>query len=194
MTETEILLKALSNQKRLEIFRFIREQKIVIKNEVLTHFQMHRAGLDHHLDLLADAGLIELHEITIKNKKYVFLYANADFQIKIAPLETAKLRDFLPQNLSSETFNDLSGNIWLTEDIKDPILKEKLLTKLSEKLELQPWEYFCNCCRNQAGVMKCSQCGEIVCIECAEIIVRSDGADEANKVIFCLNCIASQFS
>ncbi|MFX1538578.1 MAG: hypothetical protein ACFFDI_30690 [Promethearchaeota archaeon] len=194
MAEREALLKALSNQKRLEIFRFIQEHKIVIKNDLIKHFEMHRAGLDHHLELLINAGLIEILEVTIKNKKYVFVFAIADFQLTITPLDTVQIKEIIPQELSEEKFEKLSEELWLSEDIKDPIIKEKLLLKVSEKLELQPRLYFCHVCRNQPGIMKCSRCGDLVCSNCAEIIEKREADVEQGKVILCLNCIANQFS
>ncbi|MFX0065590.1 MAG: hypothetical protein ACFFC7_25745 [Candidatus Hermodarchaeota archaeon] len=194
MAERELLLKALSNQKRREIFRFIQEHKIVIKNELIKHFEMHRAGLDHHLELLINAGLIETQEVTIKNKKYVFAFAIADFQLTITPLETAQMKEIIPQELSVETFERLSEELWLSEDIKDPIIKEKLLISISEKLELEPRLFFCHVCRNQPGIMKCSRCSDLVCSDCAEIIEKREPGVEQGRVILCLNCIANQFS
>ena len=110
MSDEELLLKALSNQKRADIFQFIRNQAFLIKNDLLVHFKMHRAGLDHHLDLLTKAGLIGIHEMNIKGKKYVFVFAKAKIQITVTPVESSEIKEVLPSELTVEKFIKIEIN------------------------------------------------------------------------------------
>ena len=58
----EMVLKAISNKKRLEILECIQEEKFLIKGELIDRFNLQRAGLDFHLSALEEAGLIGLLE------------------------------------------------------------------------------------------------------------------------------------
>ena len=187
----EAIFKAISNTKRLEIFTYIQNEKFLIKTELITHFNLQRAGLDFHLASLEEAGLIGLLEIRIKGRKFVFVYPKATWKIDLEPVETASLGDSIPPEISEDDFHKLAEGFWTdTSSIKNPQTIKKVLSSLATRLGSEPSEFNCHRCGNEPGIMKCSECLELYCIECAEIIQKTDG----RKVALCYDCIADQFS
>ncbi len=187
----ETILKAISNKIRLEILDYIIEEKFLIKNNLITHFKLQRAGLDFHLATLEEAGFIGLLEIKIKGRKYVFVYPKATWKINLDLLETKRLQDFLPSELIENDFPNLTERFWIgSSEIKNPHTIKKILESLAIKLGGHSSDNFCQRCKNALGIMKCSKCLKLYCTECAKIIIRSDKA----KITFCYDCISDQFS
>lgn len=190
-TSLEMILKAISNKKRSEIFDYIVNEKFLIKTELITHFSLQRAGLDFHLTALEEAGLIGLLEIKIKGRKYVFVYPKATWRIDLDLIETNSLQDFLPSELVESEFPKLTERFWIDSSvIKNPQTIKKILESLAIKLGSDPSDYYCQRCKNEPGIMKCSECLKLYCIECAEIIEKPDDA----KITLCYDCIANKFS
>ncbi len=186
----ETILKAISNKKRLEIFNYIQDEKFLIKNELITHFGLQRAGLDFHLYALEEAGLIGLLETKIKSRKFVFVYPKATWRIDLDLVETSSLQDFIPSELSENDFHKLIESFWIdSSEIKDPQTIRKVLKSLAIRLGSDT-DYYCQRCRNEFGIMKCSECQKLFCSECAEIIKKTDG----KKIALCYDCITDQFS
>ena len=187
----EAILKAISNKKRLEIFDYIQNEKFLIKNELITHFNLQRAGLDFHLASLEEAGLIGLLEIRIKGRKFVFVYPRAAWKIDLELVETNSLSEIIPPEISENDFRKLTESLWTNAStIKNPQTIKKVLESLVTKLGSEPSEFNCHRCGNEPGIMKCSECSELFCVECAEIIKKTDG----RRVALCYDCIADQFS
>ncbi|UCG04553.1 MAG: helix-turn-helix domain-containing protein [Candidatus Heimdallarchaeota archaeon] len=187
----ETILKAISNKKRLEIFDYITKEEFLIKTELITHFGLQRAGLDFHLTALEEAGLIGLLEIKIKGRKYVFIFPKATLRIDLDLLETSSLQDFFPSKLLEDDFSNFTEQFWVESSaIKDPQTIKKILEKLVSKLGKDSSEYYCQRCKNEPGIMKCSECLKLFCTECAKIIEKKDDA----KITLCYDCIEDQFS
>jgi DNA-binding transcriptional ArsR family regulator len=190
-TSLETILKAISNKKRLDIFNYILNEKFLIKTELITHFELQRAGLDFHLSALEEAGLIGLFEMKIKGRKYVFVYPKATWRINLEVLEISSLQDLLPSELIEADFPKLTEQFWVDSGvITNPQTIKKVLQKLVLKLGSDTSEYNCQRCENEPGIMKCSKCSKLYCTECAEIIRKADGT----KIALCYDCIANQFS
>ena len=187
----ETILKAISNKKRLEIFNFITNEKFLIKTELITRFSLQRAGLDFHLSALEEAGLIGLFEIKIKGRKYVFVYPKATWRVDLDLLETSSLHEFLPAELQEDDFPKLTEQFWVEFSvIKNPQTIKKILEKIISKMGTDSFEYQCQRCTNEPGIMKCSKCEKLFCTECAKIIKKPDKA----KITLCFDCIENQFS
>ena len=187
----ETILKAISNKKRLEIFDYIVKEKFLIKTELITHFDLQRAGLDFHLTALEEAGLIGLLEIKIKGRKYVFVYPKATWKIDLELVETHTLQDFLPTELGEDNFTKLTERFWTGSSvIENPQTIKRILESLARKLGSDSSDYYCQRCKNEPGIMKCLECLKLYCPECAEIIQKTDNA----KITLCYDCIANQFS
>ena len=190
-TSLETILKAISNKKRLEIFRYIVDEEFLIKTQLITHFSLQRAGLDFHLTALEEAGLIGLLEIKIKGRKYVFVYPKATWRIDLDLVETNSLPEFLPSELVVKDFPKLTERFWIgSSEIKNPQTIKKILESLAIKLGSGSLDYYCQRCKSEPGIMKCSECLKLYCTECAEIIKKPDDV----KVTLCFDCIANQFS
>jgi len=187
----ETILKAISNKIRLEIFDYILEEKFLIKSDLITHFELQRAGLDFHLMALEDAGLVGLLEIKIKGRKYVYVYPKANWKINLDLLETNSLQDFLPSELIESDFPNLTERFWIDSSaIKNPHTIKKILESLAMKIGGDSKNNFCQRCKTTLGIMKCAKCLKLFCTECAKIIIRSD----KTKITFCYDCISDQFS
>ena len=187
----EKVLKAVSSKKRLEIFDYIVNEKFLIKTELITRFNLQRAGLDFHLTALEEAGLIGLLEIKIKGRKYVYVYPKATWRIDLEVVETNSLQNSLPPELIEDDFSKLTENFWNDPSlIKYPQTIRKILESLAHKLSSNSTDYYCQRCNNQLGIMKCLDCSKLFCTDCAEIIKKSDGA----QITLCYDCIANQFS
>ncbi|MFW9906008.1 MAG: hypothetical protein ACFFFH_16920 [Candidatus Thorarchaeota archaeon] len=190
-TSLETILKAISNKKRLELFNYILEEKFLIKTELITHFGLQRAGLDFHLSALQEAGLIGLLEMKIKGRKYVFVYPKATWRVDLDFLETSSLQDFLPSELVESDFPNLTERFWVDScAINNPHTIKTILEKLVLRLGSDSLEYYCQRCKNEPGIMKCSKCSKLYCTDCAEIIRKANGT----RIALCYDCIASQFS
>ncbi|MFW9991176.1 MAG: hypothetical protein ACFFD4_03875 [Candidatus Odinarchaeota archaeon] len=187
----ESILAALSNKKRLEMLNYIYKEKFLIKNELITHFNLQRAGLDFHLSALEDAGLIGSSEMKIKGRKYVFIYPKATWKIDLDPVETTSLQALLPSEMSETEFHELAESFWTeANEIKDPQTIKKVLESLASRLGSESSDYFCKRCGNGIGIVKCRQCLELYCNECTKIIKKRDGS----IIMLCYECIADQFS
>ena len=188
---SEVIIKAISNKKRQEIYNFIVESKFIIKSGILNKFDLKRASLDFHLAALEEAELIGIKEIRIKGRKYVYLFPKAKWKIAVTPLETASLQEFLPSDLSEKNFFQLTENSWLNSpSIKDPQTIKTVLESLVIRLGAESEKYKCKRCETELGIIKCSECQKLYCTECAEIINKSN----EKKVALCYTCIADQFS
>ena len=190
-TSLEKILKAVSSTKRLEIFDYIVNEKFLIKTELITHFNLQRAGLDFHLTALEEAGLIGLLEIKIKGRKYVYVYPKATWKIDLEITETNLLQESLPSELMESEFVKLTEQLWTDSSLmKYPQTIKKVLESLAVKLSSNSTDYYCKRCNNQLGIMKCFDCRNLYCTECAEIIKKSDGV----QITLCYDCISNQFS
>jgi DNA-binding transcriptional ArsR family regulator len=190
-TSLEKILKAVSSKKRLELFNYIVNEKFLIKTELITHFNLQRAGLDFHLTALEEAGLIGLLEIKIKGRKYVYVYPKATWKIDLEIVETNALQDTLPQELVEDDFFKMTELFWADSNLKKyPQTIRKILESLALKLKSNASDYYCQRCNNHLGIMKCHECSKLFCPECAEIIKKSDGM----RITLCYDCISNQFS
>lgn len=187
----ETILKAISNKKRLEILNYIHEEKFLIKNELITHFNLQRAGLDFHLTALEEAGLIGLAEIKIKGRKYVFVYPKATWKIDLESVETASLQDLLPPVIAESDFHELADSFCTgSDEIKNQRTIKKVLGSLANRLGSESPDYHCKRCGRGPGIIKCAECTGLYCTDCAKIIKKRDG----RKITLCYDCIADQFS
>lgn len=187
----ETILKAISNKKRLEILNFIQEEQFLIKNDLITHFGLQRAGLDFHLASLEEARLIGLLEIRIRGRKFVFVFPKATWKIDLDLVETASLQDLIPTELSENDFQKLTERFWTdSSTVRNPQTIKKILESLATRLGSDKSDYSCQRCGKDLGIMKCSECQNLYCVECAEIIEKTDGS----KLTLCYECIADKFS
>jgi len=184
------LIRALANTKRLEILTYINKNIFLTKSELLSEFNLQRAGLDFHLSALEDAGLIGSIDIKINNRKHVFIYPKAVWKIIIAPLETENLNIALPKEISDKSIKMLMESIWTNSSIKTPSTIKKILLSLISKLETDLSFFRCNLCRSNLGILRCSNCKHYICQNCSDIIDKRGG----ERIILCDRCIADQFS
>lgn len=187
--ENQTLFKAIANQKRFEIYNYIIENDLLIKPDILEHFKLQRAGLDFHLSSLAEAGLIELKNVKIKNRKYVLVYAKSKIKIDLLPLNLKDAINIIPENLSENNYIDLIERIWINNEDLGREKIGNLLEKLVERLDLDPLKYTCFLCRNKISTMKCTECEKFICFDCAKIIQKKE-----DKIILCDECITEKFS
>ncbi len=190
-TANDRLLKAISNNIRRDIFDYILKEKFVIKSEIITQFNLQRAGLDFHLTALEEAGLIGLLEIKIKGRKYVYVYPKSIWKIELESLETYALHEALPPEVTITEFPQLAEKLWLNSSIiKNPETIKRILESITAKLDDNTTTILCHRCKSNLGIMKCSKCLDLYCTDCAKIILRPD----TTKVAFCSDCIADDFS
>jgi len=191
--ESDLVIKAISNKKRLEILSYIHKERLLIKNDLLQHFELQRAGLDFHLSALEEAGLIGLKDIKIKGRKNVFIYPKAKWKIFLEPIELNHLNELLPMEITStEDFQGVLEHFWTDSEIlENQQIAKKILGTFITKIGDLGGLITCYRCRNEPGIMKCVECSNFYCISCAEIIHRQ--ADNL-KVILCYDCISNQFS
>ncbi|MFW9993482.1 MAG: ArsR family transcriptional regulator [Candidatus Odinarchaeota archaeon] len=187
----EMVLKAYANEKRVEILNYIKKEHLVIKSDIIKQFDLKRAALDHHLNVLAGAGLIEIKDMKINNKQYSFVYPVAEIKVEVLPLLEAEFIASIPEEITKESYQSLTRGLWLSEENADKSIVSAILTKIIERLDLQMVEYLCWKCREAPGIVTCSNCGKLYCTNCIEIITKAEG-DE--KIIICYNCIEEQFS
>lgn len=183
------IIKALSNEKRLEIYNFIKERKVLIKSEILKQFNMNRAALDHHLDLLTKAKLVEILDININNRKYSFVIFKSDFLISLEEMSTSRISKHIPRKITEDVFHEITEKLWFLNDLESNDIVV-FLSKIAEKLDLKAWELFCKQCRKNISIMRCSVCKKMICDKCGEIIRKTD----QEQVIFCTSCLEKQFS
>ncbi|MHA2226746.1 MAG: ArsR family transcriptional regulator [Candidatus Hodarchaeales archaeon] len=186
-----VIIKAISNEKRLEILNFIHKEKFLIKNDLISHFELQRAGLDFHLSSLEEAGLIGVMEIKIKSRKFVFVYPKAEWKISVNSVDTVHLNELIPTTLSEKDFHQIADSLWTTSSLrKNPQTIKKVLKSLVSKFGIFSKDFNCHRCQNEAGIMKCNECDYLYCPDCAKIIKKANGA----KLIYCYECIADHFS
>jgi hypothetical protein len=184
-----LIIKAISNQKRVDMLNFIQEHHFLNKSDLLKVFNEKRAGLDFHLDILKHAGLIASKEIQINNKKHHFLYPLADLNIDVIPHEISTIISLeLPEKISEKDFTQIAADIWTKNYTSSYI--QSILETLILKLEMDPYSYFCYVCRKHPGIVLCDSCSQLVCRKCTRKIEKTD----TKTTNLCENCISEKFS
>lgn len=184
------LIRAISNNKRLELLNYIYKNPFSIKSDLITEFNFQRAGLDFHLSSLEEAGLIGTMIVKINNRKHVFVFPRAVWKINVNPLETEHLDRIIPSEISIETIESLMETIWFDESLKNPQIIRSILLSLISKLEMGLNTIMCNLCRSEVAILRCFECRHFICQECSDIINKREG----ERIILCDRCIADQFS
>jgi len=190
------IFEALDNQRRRELYEYIRANHFVPKNELSLKFDLKRASLNHHLEIMKNAGLIFELPLFINGIKQTFItYSALIFADRlIEPVrDQKKLAKFLQgwrkRNLTLDTWQTFRNSLHSLEILESlfQAIEERISPSLGSAGSLE--KETCFICHNNIAKMPCFTCKNLICTVHAHEIDRA----ELGKVTLCPNCIKKFF-
>ena len=186
---------ALENQKRIELYEFILQNFFVSKNELANQFSLNRANLNHHLAILANAGLIHELELMLDARRQVFLIPLVRIQTENLILEDQtfqllknQMELWVKRNITVDSWklvrNELD-NLNINEIVN--IIENRLFPSLGKRIS-KNIEY-CYICRSNNVKTLCFNWINFLCSNHSRKITLKNN----KEVNFCLNCVEKFF-
>ena len=186
---------ALENQKRIELYEFILQNFFVSKNDLANQFSLNRANLNHHLAILANAGLIHELELMLDARRQVFLIPLVRIQTENLILEDQtfqllknQMELWVKRNITVDSWklvrNELD-NLNINEIVN--IIENRLFPSLGKRIS-KNIEY-CYICRSNNVQTLCFNCNNFLCSNHSRKITLKNN----KEVNFCLNCVEKFF-
>lgn len=190
------IFEALDNQRRREIYEYVLTNYFVPKNELSLKFDLKRASLNHHLEIMKNAGLIFELPLSINGIKQTFITHSALIHTDklLEPVQNQKklakfLQGWRKRNLTLETwqtFRDSLHNLNILENIFQAI-EERISPSLGSVGSAE--KEICFICHTNIAKMPCFTCKNLICTIHAHEIDRA----ELGTVTLCPNCVKKFF-
>ena len=188
------IFEALDNERRLELFEYILQKIFISKSELAKKFELSRASLNHHLNIMLKAGLIFENGLILDGRKQFFITP----AISLHPdqlVEQKKEYHHLSQQLDDWAKRNLTIDTWriLKEDLCREVpltiidvIEERLFPSLVRQTTKSE---YCYICRTEEAKNSCQTCKNLIC-KIHEHQIKREGGDTA---ILCPNCIEKFF-
>ncbi|MFX1283958.1 MAG: hypothetical protein ACFFB5_09900 [Promethearchaeota archaeon] len=190
------LFEALSSERRRELFEFISKYNFVSKNDLAIKFNMKRASLNHHLDSLIKAGLINEVSLILDGRNHTFIIPMANIfpeRIKEDKEDTQtllkQLRIWTNRNLTLDTWNILReslNNLDISEELLNSV-EFRLFPLIGTRISTET--NYCFICRANKAQMACFACKNLICKVHSYNIDR----EELGTISLCPNCVKKFF-
>ena len=93
--------KALSSEIRLHILEYLLEVRIANKSDIMDHFNIERATLDHHLKPLLQADLVGQIEVIIDKVKNILCVPLKNVELKMQnEVDAVRILEIIGDNIS----------------------------------------------------------------------------------------------
>jgi DNA-binding transcriptional ArsR family regulator len=189
------LFESLDNERRLELFEFIEQTYFISKTELAERFDLKRASLNHHLDIMLKAGLIYEKRMNLDGRRQSFIFP----AIKLRPerfLEPKKELIDLEELLEVWEKRVLNADSWqiLREELNRSTIGTDVITAVESQLfpatgKKSSIINFCVICHAKDPHHACNVCKNLICQQHTHFIER----DEEDAVSLCPNCVEKFF-
>ncbi|NHJ02705.1 MAG: transcriptional regulator [Candidatus Heimdallarchaeota archaeon] len=195
LNDYSVIFEALNNEKRRELFQFISKLQFVSKNDLSIKFDLKRASLNHHLEGMINAGLIQEVSLLLDGRTHTFIIPMVNiFPERLIEAQDGKkelveqLRIWSDRNLNLENWNTLRKSLD-TLNSKDLINSiESLLSSLIGTRSSIDKNY-CFFCRSKKAQTVCFACRNLMCNVHRFKIDR----EELGSINLCPNCVQKFF-
>jgi len=190
------IFEALDNERRLELYEYILEKIFISKSELAKKFDLSRASLNHHLNIMLKAGLVHERGLILDGRKQSFIIPG----VSLHPDQLVEQKEEY-QNLVSQldewTRRNLTIDTWriLKEELDrnniPPEVIEAIEIRLFPTLGKKPTirSEFCYICRTEGARISCYTCKNLIC-KTHEHQIKRKGE---KTIILCPNCVEKFF-
>lgn len=190
-----MLFESLDNERRLELFEYIEQERFVSKNKLAEKFELKRASLNHHLESMIKAGLIYEKNMNLGGRKQSFVFP----AVKLRPekfLELKKEFHELGELLEIWENRILDADSW--QILREELNRSQIEPKIIDIVEIQLFPAvgkksttinFCVICHDKEPQHACNVCKNLICQQHVHKIER----EEEDVVTLCPNCVEKFF-
>jgi len=189
------LFESLDNERRLELFEYIEQTHFVSKTELAERFELKRASLNHHLEIMLKAGLIYERNMNLDGRRQSFIFP----AIKLRPerfFEPKKELNELEELLEIWEKRVLNADSWqiLREELNRSSIGKDVIAAVEIQLfpaagKKSSTINFCIICHAKDPHHACNVCKNLICQQHAHFIER----DKEDVISLCPNCVEKFF-
>ncbi|MFX1283132.1 MAG: winged helix-turn-helix domain-containing protein [Promethearchaeota archaeon] len=190
------IFEALDNERRLELFEYILQRLFISKSELAKKYDLSRASLNHHLNIMIKAGLVHERGLILDGRKQFFIIPAVILhperlveQKKDYQNLAYQLDEWSKRNLTIDTWRILKDNLdkqnipLVIVDVIKTRLFPSLVRKTPSTIE------YCYICRTEEAQNSCQICKNLIC-KTHEHEIKREGEE---TTILCPNCVEKFF-
>ncbi|MHA2247254.1 MAG: winged helix-turn-helix domain-containing protein [Candidatus Hodarchaeales archaeon] len=190
------IFEALDNERRLELYEHILQKIFISKSELAIKFDLKRASLNHHLNIMLKAGLVHEKTLILDGRRQSFIVP----AVKLHPeLFVERIEEYqkLVDQLNEWTKRNLTVDTWrmLREELDRLDIRQTLVEAVEIRLfpalgkRASTTVEYCYICRIEGAQVSCHICKNLVCKLHTQHIKR----DQQETIILCPNCVEKFF-
>ncbi|UCG04138.1 MAG: helix-turn-helix transcriptional regulator [Candidatus Heimdallarchaeota archaeon] len=190
------IFEALDNERRLELFEYLLQKIFISKSELAKKFDLSRASLNHHLNIMLKAGLIFENGLILDGRKQFFITP----AISLHPdqfVEQKEEYQHLSEQLEEWTKRNLTIDTWriLKEELKRLDVPQTIVDAVEERLfpslvkRAPTTRELCYFCRTEEAQTSCHTCKNFICKTHIHEIKR----EGEEMITLCPNCVEKFF-
>lgn len=190
------IFEALDNERRLELYEYILHKKFISKSELAKKFDLSRASLNHHLNIMLKARLVFERGLILDGRKQFFITPAVSLhpdQLVEQKTEYHNLAEHLEEwtkrNLTIDTWRILKKEL-NRQDIPPEIvdvIEARLFPSLMKRTSTTSEN--CYICRIEEARISCYTCKNLIC-KTHEHEIKREGEE---TIILCPNCVEKFF-
>lgn len=190
------IFEALDNERRLELYEYILQKIFISKSELAKKFDLSRASLNHHLNIMVNAGIIFERGLILDGRKQFFITP----AVILHPDQLVEQKEdyrSLSMQLDEWTRRNLTRDTW--QILKEELNRQKIPLQIVDVVETRLFpslvkrvpaiSEYCYICRTEGARVSCYTCKNLICKTHEHQIKRED--EEA--IILCPNCVEKFF-
>lgn len=194
------IFEALENERRVELYEFLLLKTFVSKSELAKKFDLKRASLNHHLNIMLKAGLVRERALILDGRRQFFIIPAVILHVDqlVEPKEeyqllTDLLDPWTTRNLTLDTWGTLREELY-RQDIPRPIIEavETCLFPTVGKTASASSNY-CIICRSPGARVFCHTCKHPICHVHTHQIKRDEHETGDETITLCPNCVEKFF-
>ncbi|MFX0015898.1 MAG: winged helix-turn-helix domain-containing protein [Promethearchaeota archaeon] len=190
------IFEALDNERRLELYDYILKKIFISKSELAKRFELSRASLNHHLNIMLKAGLIYERGLILDGRKQFFIIPAVTLHPKQLIQQREEYQNLVTQ-LDEWTKRNLTIDTWriLKNELNRQDIPKSVVTAVEIRLfptlgKKAPTTFeYCYICRTEEARISCYTCKNLIC-QTHEHQIKREGEE---KIILCPNCVEKFF-
>lgn len=190
------IFEALDNERRLELYEYILQKLFISKSELAKKFDLSRASLNHHLNIMLKADLIFESGLILDGRKQFFITP----AVFLHPAQLVELKEEyqnLAEQLEEWTRRNLTIDTWriLKEELNRQDVPQTIVDVVEARLfpslvkSAATTSEYCYICRTEEARISCYTCKNLIC-KTHEHEIKREGEE---KIILCPNCVEKFF-
>ena len=190
------VFEALDNERRLELYEYILQKIFISKSELAKKFDLNRASLNHHLNIMLKAGLVHERGLILDRRKQFFIIPAVTLHPEQLVEQREEYQDLVGQ-LDEWTRRNLTIDTWRI--LREGLDREDIPQQVIEAVELRLFptlgkrapatHEYCYICRTQGARVSCYTCKNLIC-KTHEHQIKREGEE---TIILCPNCVEKFF-